>query len=193
MCGGTSSTPSDSATPQGLSPRVRGNRCHCGKRIVWNGSIPACAGEPLMVSRSHSASRVYPRVCGGTGCPPDSGINRLGLSPRVRGNLSGTSLGRSSRGSIPACAGEPSLQPASLCSPGVYPRVCGGTSATFSRTFFWAGLSPRVRGNLPKYSPSHLYIGSIPACAGEPCAPPWFPSLGGVYPRVCGGTCARIW
>ena len=51
----------------------------------------------------------------------------------------------------------------------VYPRVCGGAGA----------IAP---GSDPGY------IGSIPACAGEPAAPIG-PAMGStrVYPRVCGG------
>ena len=49
-------------------------------------SIPACAGEPDQITLPLMASRVYPRVCGGT---PTAlvvdGIDQ-GLSPRVRGN-----------------------------------------------------------------------------------------------------------
>ena len=33
---------------------------------------------------------VYPRVCGGTDCRADGALRQLGLSPRVRGNLSGS-------------------------------------------------------------------------------------------------------
>ena len=50
------------------------------------------------------------------------------------------------------------------------------------------GLSPRVRGNRNQVIHVRWRIGSIPACAGEPCS--WSPGGGlpGVYPRVCGGT-----
>ena len=52
---------------------------------------------------------------------------RCGLSPRVRGNralyCALTAFGRS----IPACAGEPRLQPRRERETPVYPRVCGGT------------------------------------------------------------------
>ena len=50
----------------GLSPRVRGNRLEGLKRMLKRRSIPACAGEPEQI---------------------DQGVDYLGLSPRVRGNL----------------------------------------------------------------------------------------------------------
>ena len=90
--------------------------------------------------------------------------------------------------SIPACAGEPYFPAHDCRAPGVYPRVCGGTSKNSVGICLNAGLSPRVRGNRQPPTSQTRRIGSIPACAGEPlprfdsCCPPW------VYPRVCGGT-----
>ena len=73
---------------EGLSPRVRGN--HRGDRLSrWCGrSIPACAGEPSPAAVTTADSRVYPRVCGGTIGSADYKGESIGLSPRVRGNLS---------------------------------------------------------------------------------------------------------
>ena len=71
------------------------------------GSIPACAGEPLMtpIGSRFCHDRVYPRVCGGT--------NPLTVRKLQRG------------GSIPACAGEPNFGYGGAASSRVYPRVCG--------------------------------------------------------------------
>ena len=91
-----------------------------------------------------------------------------GLSPRVRGNHDDDDLTAYQKGSIPACAGEP---PASRCKPGaaeVYPRVCGGTTGTHFGTHWYAGLSPRVRGNPTPKRVQRSETRSIPACAGEP-------------------------
>ncbi len=70
----------------------------------------------------------------------------------------------------------------------VYPRVCGGTSCSRSRPVGLVGLSPRVRGNPDGWIAPSLFLGSIPACAGEPARHISSLSLYGVYPRVCGGT-----
>ena len=173
MCGGTIWRIPAKVVDKGLSPRVRGNhRAVCGQRGV-PGSIPACAGEP---HRQHSRARldpVYPRVCGGTirslqNCPC-----MLGLSPRVRGNLSIWHGAYLCKRSIPACAGEPASCPSSSPSAWVYPRVCGGTIGGRGGRNGGRGLSPRVRGNPVVRLKGHLGIGSIPACAGEP-------------PRICG-------
>ena len=66
VCGGTLPLPKLGRTGRGLSPRVRGN---LRPRCCWPapaGSIPACAGEPLLGPCPFLLRGVYPRVCGGT-------------------------------------------------------------------------------------------------------------------------------
>ena len=92
------------------------------------------------------------------------------------------------QGSIPACAGEPAPFQGSVPMPTVYPRVCGGTVQIPVLINHAGGLSPRVRGNLPGAARRCWRLGSIPACAGEPRAPPGVDAVTAVYPRVCGGT-----
>ncbi len=70
--------------------------------------------------------------------------------------------------SIPACAGEPQKLRRERLEAGVYPRVCGGTSADIIALPPLRGLSPRVRGNRYRYTRADFAEGSIPACAGEP-------------------------
>ena len=70
----------------GLSPRVRGNQGRVFSAVGWDGSIPACAGEPYPAAVTSETSQVYPRVCGGTEMRRLSPANGTGLSPRVRGN-----------------------------------------------------------------------------------------------------------
>ena len=86
MCGGTVTSVPVGVKKSGLSPRVRGNLGLIYRDESRMGSIPACAGEPSAVSSAALASRVYPRVCGGTGKRLGKGLEREGLSPRVRGN-----------------------------------------------------------------------------------------------------------
>ena len=54
------------------------------------------------------------------------------------------------------------------------------------------GLSPRVRGNHGGGRDSSKGLRSIPACAGEPAASFVCVCSQTVYPRVCGGTSARV-
>ena len=68
VCGGTGIDGPLQGRRQGLSPRVRGNLHIAGKCLVRDGSIPACAGEPLVPILYGVLNGVYPRVCGGTNC-----------------------------------------------------------------------------------------------------------------------------
>ena len=171
VCGGTLRDIRGLLPMWGLSPRVRGNPCRRRRCPCRHGSIPACAGEPCRRHQWPTTLRVYPRVCGGTLPSSFWWLADKGLSPRVRGNLLQRVALERQRGSIPACAGEPPRPSRRPPAGRVYPRVCGGTFATsvLERTF--AGLSPRVRGNLRRRRADRRPAGSIPACAGEPARP----------------------
>ena len=168
VCGGTELCPICLCTQNGLSPRVRGNRLNRRSRQAKIGSIPACAGEPGTDGTGFRHRGVYPRVCGGTVPAGWGGVGSFGLSPRVRGNPGRRNAPFQPIRSIPACAGEPAVEPSLPAGPGVYPRVCGGTSSVSSGTPIIPGLSPRVRGN-------HRWPGSRQDAPRS-------------YPRVCGGT-----
>ena len=188
VCGGTGFTLHPDGDAWGLSPRVRGNRGQLGMFESHDRSIPACAGEPISLSGAYTLAWVYPRVCGGTVQPPCLYKILPGLSPRVRGNPRKSFERAWSIGSIPACAGEPLVDPLPKRLDEVYPRVCGGTPSALARRQHGWGLSPRVRGN-PMLAPMPLQRrGSIPACAGEPVSKDEHDPFGKVYPRVCGGT-----
>ena len=112
----------------GLSPRLRGNLTHDGqgyphqrsiprlrgnqllrRRADGRGrSIPAPAGEPPSLLSPIKCRTVYPRACGGTTDSARSASYRIGLSPRLRGNLRVHGQTNARSGSIPAPAGEPS-------------------------------------------------------------------------------------
>ena len=168
VCGGTGFAWRIPTPGKGLSPRVRGNHA---LQLVARGcrwSIPACAGEPALISTSAWWGRVYPRVCGGTGQLGAAELARRGLSPRVRGNQYNTEDKVGDLGSIPACAGEPGRARSPSSRWRVYPRVCGGTPRRDDDPPPPQGLSPRVRGNPAGPIQHQPDAGSIPACAGEP-------------------------
>ena len=66
LCGGTHRSPASPPDDEGLSPPVRGNRIAYPPRYTRGRSIPACAGEPPQGNPLPCATRVYPRLCGGT-------------------------------------------------------------------------------------------------------------------------------
>ena len=116
----------------GLSPRVRGSPGRgLGRPRTSNGSIPACAGEP--VGREGRTS------------------NKSGLSPRVRGSPSRPRqiFTFGILGSIPACAGEPSCRhgfPPTGVARSI-PACAGSPLSRPTVKFDGLGLSPRVRGS----------------------------------------------
>jgi len=173
---------------QGLSPLARGNRRPISALNRSMGSIPACAGEPMPTPSRCGASRVYPRLRGGT-CTAFHPLDLdYGLSPLARGNHSKSLEGAVRGGSIPACAGEPHPSAPSGRVAGVYPRLRGGTVPALPVTLPVTGLSPLARGNRGKHPLKPDEAGSIPACAGEPQQSGEQCGLTRVYPRLRGGT-----
>ena len=112
---------------EGLSPRGRGNLPLVLPGLLVPGSIPAWAGEPPAGLARFVGARVYPRVGGGTCFAVAQGWQRVGLSPRGRGNRRRLRRLASPRRSIPAWAGEPVLDVEDEVGTAVYPRVGGGT------------------------------------------------------------------
>ena len=204
--GGTFRLPTGPARCQGLSPRVRGNRWSLAGALLDEGSIPACTGEPSLLSTINGLLPVYPRVYGGTGRMSLRLSNASGLSPRVRGNrLHRIPSRRGSRSipacthglrycgdghqrSIPACTGEPPATDGGCSAPRVYPRVYGGTIIEVLVAGASDGLSPRVRGNQPHPDRRLARRRSIPACTGEPARQLLSPSatLRGSIPACTG-------
>ena len=130
------------------SPPSRGNQSRAADFPRRRRTIPAYAGEPQKSTFGNLRKAVYPRLCGGTLRPAAFAVNRLGLSPPMRGNQgrSGSVL-RSSR-TIPAYAGEPVRQNRARVSVRDYPRLCGGTPPASRNELDYVGLSPPMRGNL---------------------------------------------
>ena len=150
VCGATVLVWRSRKRATGLSPRVRGNRCHRRRRLPIRWSIPACAGQPRSFTMIRIMHWVYPRVCGATFISLPDRVTGVGLSPRVRGNHNLDVTITVNDRSIPACAGQPTKMMSIVGIGMVYPRVCGATTTLMSQSPSTTGLSPRVRGNRPK-------------------------------------------
>ena len=187
VCGGAYLAHLVHMTLRGLSPRVRGSLCIHLHVLVYLGSIPACAGEPRQGGHLRWPHWVYPRVCGGAMPGARMVAVRNGLSPRVRGSHDQRRDRQVGIRSIPACAGEPFQGRRAHRRRWVYPRVCGGATATANGILNLLGLSPRVRGSQHHVLLSNRTGRSIPACAGEPAFKRCDCGERRVYPRVCGG------
>ena len=107
---------------------------------------------------------------GGTLTGANSVATGEGRSPRARGNPRSNWRSRSTPGTIPACAGEPTS--------------AIGVALVVSRL----GRSPRARGNHEAQRRRVRASGTIPACAGEPICAFRAGVCVGDDPRVRGGT-----
>ena len=166
VCGEALSGIRPPAPDAGPSPRVRGSRVRCKLLRTTKGSIPACAGKPMVVSIFMHPPGVHPRVCGEAPSP----IPSMMLTSR----------------SIPACAGKPRKLAVSGTVKWVHPRVCGEATPTVRRVPLARGPSPRVRGSRIDVTLDRGALGSIPACAGKPRSCPIARTRRWVHPRVCG-------
>jgi len=187
VCGGIAHVHVQTASPKGLSPRVRGHRqLDRGARLSGR-SIPTCAGASLTAELDAAVPQVYPHVCGGIQGPSTETYPSSGLSPRVRGHHVLMLPSSKRPGSIPTCAGaSPRSCPPPLRS-GVYPHVCGGITTARRRRSQSQGLSPRVRGHRPQPALAVGQGGSIPTCAGASALRTRSQQQMWVYPHVCGG------
>ena len=171
----------------GSSPRVRGRPIFDENGNRTNGLIPACAGQTVARPSSPCSARAHPRVCGADAVAPYPASFVQGSSPRVRGRPVGQCRARPRRGLIPACAGQTNRPNVRRNQGRAHLRVCGADFASASVCTVVVGSSPRVRGRLPTLQDGGLFVGLIPACAGQ-TMPTYWPReyTMGSSPRVRG-------
>ena len=153
-------------TRVGSSPRVRGTFSLYRVLSVFLGLIPAGAGNMRMKIITNGGSRAHPRGCG----EHEEGMPGVclpgGSSPRVRGTCSTRNVERSSRGLIPAGAGN----------------ILVIATDPITRM----GSSPRVRGTFRVIQNTNHHRGLIPAGAGNMSRNIDPYDLNGAHPRGCG-------
>ena len=155
-----------SSWPVGSSPRVRGLR---GTQIGLDRElriIPARAGFTLWRAPRMTHSMDHPRACGVYLYWRDSGVCRVGSSPRVRGLPDGLGLFSVIDGIIPARAGFTGCACPCRGGLGDHPRACGVYPQTPQKHLAKPGSSPRVRGLLSDGLGLFMIDGIIPARAG---------------------------
>ena len=151
----------------GSSPHARGtpNRVIRSGRIT--GIIPACAGNTSADAARPYPLRDHPRMRGEhqTGHWVDH--DPMGSSPHARGTPR-TGRGRaSSRGIIPACAGNTTVRRSSPSRRRDHPRMRGEHTAVSPSSVSVWGSSPHARGTLRRIEHAAHPGGIIPACAGN--------------------------
>ena len=117
----------DLADVTGLSPHARGNPFDVPVVHLGEGSIPACAGKPGLAESLHGGFGVYPRMRGETSGTGTIEWVTWGLSPHARGNPPRPVSVVVGTGSIPACAGKPTIIDIHTSGFKVYPRMRGET------------------------------------------------------------------
>ena len=186
VCGGAPGGNVYGLQGSGRSPRVRGSLLSVLSLGGRRGSIPACAGEPVLRTTAGYAARVDPRVCGGASLRWSFLQPEEGRSPRVRGSPLFGVIWSYRSGSIPACAGEPGSGRGSADVHRVDPRVCGGARPSCQAGRMVRGRSPRVRGSPFARRSRTCREGSIRVCGGAAASPAYQPASEGRSPRVRG-------
>ena len=128
MCGEAAASARVLDPALGPSPRVRGSPGVAAGELEILGSIPACAGKPVLRAVGLVVVRVHPRVCGEAAASARVLDPALGPSPRVRGSRARCEPPPIRLRSIPACAGKPCPTRGRRPWGRVHPRVCGEAS-----------------------------------------------------------------
>ena len=109
----------------GSSPRMRGTLVGELDPALFNGIIPAYAGNTLLVWWSRRVTRDHPRVCGEHIASNKLYSRPSGSSPRMRGTRHDQDSRPRQTGIIPAYAGNTVTMYALESSKMDHPRVCG--------------------------------------------------------------------
>ena len=159
-----------------------GNSTNC----TYVGIIPAYAGNTTSYDCCTIFNRDHPRVCGEHRSVDKVLDSTQGSSPRMRGTLLLSARGLTSRGIIPAYAGNTLTQCVTPRHRRDHPRVCGEHYFVRLLHDFQQGSSPRMRGTHGNICASWYDQGIIPAYAGN-TATGEYPLAGTRdHPRVCG-------
>ena len=130
----------------GSSPRMRGTPTNNNTSSIVAGIIPAYAGNTCEERRRCGQDRDHPRVCGEHDvCNSGLAVNQ-GSSPRMRGTLCGVPRDTTTRGIIPAYAGNTYYVTLPRLIVWDHPRVCGEHGELVHVGQPVAGSSPRMRG-----------------------------------------------
>ncbi len=177
---------------QGPSPLSRGSHVDGQRQQTGVGSIPALAGQPAWRTIRGRHGRVHPRSRGAATPARAKRVARQGPSPLSRGSRRRTSRKASPQGSIPALAGQPTVDAQTEAAQVVHPRSRGAADAPDEAAVCAVGPSPLSRGSLDDRGRRQLDIGSIPALAGQPCGIGQTENRPGVHPRSRGAALQHL-
>ena len=186
VCGEHWKAPPMLTASMGSSPRMRGTLHAERVGLGAAGIIPAYAGNTEDSAEVGDFPRDHPRVCGEHRPNTVFLCLRTGSSPRMRGTPHLCYDAASSRGIIPAYAGNTVMLRQIWSLHRDHPRVCGEHIPCRDFRLKQAGSSPRMRGT-PHAAPHRsLRRGIIPAYAGNTPGREAQGIEAGDHPRVCG-------
>ena len=151
----------------GPSPRIRGKYGFPGVADLLLGTIPANTGR---IRPSHSVVlrvRDHPREYGENPLPELSRLERLGPSPRIRGEFSSMKSKIGGSGTIPANTGRIGAGDGYISLLPDHPREYGENSRAPLMSSTSDGPSPRIRGEWCIICPHMQRGGTIPANTGR--------------------------
>ncbi len=171
---------------QGSSPRLRGTRRRGPVDAFNRGIIPALAGNTLPSGGHLRRERDHPRACGEHRGRAHGAGHGGGSSPRLRGTLISVPFSVVCLGIIPALAGN--TDGSAWCSRRTWdhPRACGEHELAVCTFNTLQGSSPRLRGTPPFVNRTFVWIGIIPALAGNTPLPASTRMALWDHPRACG-------
>ena len=192
VCGANPAVIRPVLAPVGSSPRMRGQQGAKPPHGAKGRIIPAYAGPTAAAQAGEHELADHPRVCGANPCRVDVEPERVGSSPRMRGQpRHGFGDLRHAR-IIPAYAGPTRIPSPDPRSPSDHPRVCGANIRPSERRTSSGGSSPRMRG---QHGRDHVIDHSdriIPAYAGPTMSKFAPSSVLPDHPRVCGANDVEV-
>ena len=186
ICGDQASRTSRLRWVFGLSPRLRGSDLANLAAQVGVRVIPAPAGIGPVDQVRASPCTGYPRACGDRISCGSAFIDPYGLSPHLRGSVHHGLEGQAEARVIPAPAGIGQRAPEQQLSGSGYPRACGDRGGYLVITPGPVGLSPRLRGSVPRSVGPRRGDRVIPAPAGIGRRTTSRAPRPTGYPRACG-------
>ena len=151
----------------GSSPRLRGTPDRHTPTPLYEGIIPALAGNTRKDKYAYADLRDHPRACGEHAERLSVKKSLPGSSPRLRGTLLDVTKLEWNCGIIPALAGNTISLLYHTYLRMDHPRACGEHNRPIPPWYGAQGSSPRLRGTRRPGEVVSLLLGIIPALAGN--------------------------
>ena len=151
----------------GSPPLARGTAVPSYFRQARAGITPACAGNSRPRSFPPHHCGDHPRLRGEQSVLTRGKTPRVGSPPLARGTVRSYAGQNAPRGITPACAGNSLQNKPPACAGGDHPRLRGEQAHRGQSLSRHRGSPPLARGTVPQYQCSRISGRITPACAGN--------------------------